>query len=79
MLLKADEPSVAKIEGRQIGRVPRHEQILSLLTSDRGKKTSQLSAAIKGHPKAINTKLTDLVETGEIVKVQRGVNGLSEI
>jgi len=31
------------------------------------------SDAIQGHPKAINTELTRLVEIGEIVKIRRGV------
>ena len=65
-----------KLRGRKIVRPPLREQILDLLASDGEKKTHQITAAIKGHPKAINTKLTRLVETGEIVKVRRGVYAL---
>ena len=65
-----------RLRGRKIVRPPLREQILALLASDGEKKTHQITAAIKGHPKAINTKLTRLVETGEIVKVRRGVYAL---
>ena len=58
-------------------RVPFREQILALLT-DGEKKTPELTEAIQGHPKAINTELTRLVEMGEIVKVRRGVYRLPE-
>ncbi len=67
-----------KLRGGKIIRVPLGEQILSLL-ADGEKKTPELTAAIKGHPKAINTKLTRLVENGEIVKVRRGVYRLPEL
>ena len=59
----------------RLGKSPRisfREQILALLT-DGEKKTPELTEAIQGHPKAINTELTRLVEIGEIVKVRRGV------
>ena len=65
-----------RLRGRKIVRPPLREQILALLSSDGEKTTPQLTAAIQGHPKAINTKLTRLVETGEIVKVRRGVYAL---
>ena len=58
-------------------RVTFREQILALL-ADGEKKTPELTAAIQGHPKAINTELTRLVERGEIVKVRRGVYRLPE-
>ncbi|MDE0317850.1 MAG: hypothetical protein OXM61_23470 [Candidatus Poribacteria bacterium] len=58
-------------------RVTFHEQILTLL-ADGEKKTPEIVEAIKGHPKAINTKLTRLVDAGEIVKVKRGVYTLPE-
>jgi len=58
-------------------RVTFREQILTLL-ADGEKKTPELTAAIQGHPKAINTELTRLVERGEIVKVRRGVYRLPE-
>ncbi len=61
-----------KLRGGKSARVTFREQILALLT-DGEKKTPELVAAIQGHPKAINTELTRLVELGEIVKVRRGV------
>ncbi len=64
-----------KLRGRKIVRPPLREQILALL-ADGEKKTPELTAAIQGHPKAINTKLTRLVEAEEIVKVRRGVYAL---
>ena len=67
-----------KLRGGKIVRAPLREQILALLASDGEKKTPQLTAAIQGHPKAINTKLTQLVNAGEIVKVRRGVYRLPE-
>ena len=66
-----------KLRGRKIIRPPLREQILALL-ADGEKKTPQLTATIQGHPKAINTKLTRLVNAGEIVKVRRGVYRLPE-
>ena len=67
-----------RLRGRKIVRVPLREQILALL-ADGEKKTPELIAAIQGHPKAINTKLTRLVNAGEIVKVRRGVYKLPEL
>ena len=67
-----------RLRGRKIVRPPLREQILALLAEGE-KKTPQLTAAIQGHPKAINTKLTHLVSTGEIVKVRRGVYRLPEL
>ena len=64
-----------KLRGGKIVRPPLREQILALL-ADGEKKTPELTAAIQGHPKAINTKLTRLVEAEEIVKVRRGVYAL---
>ena len=58
-------------------RVTFREQILELL-ADGEKKTPELTEAIQGHPKAINTELTRLVGLGEIVKVRRGVYRLPE-
>ena len=66
-----------RLRGGKIARVPFREQILALLANGE-KKTPELTAAIKGHPKAINTELTRLVEAGEIVKVRRGVYRLPE-
>ena len=64
-----------KFRGGKPLRVPFREQILSHL-ADGEKKTATLVAAIEGHPKAVNNELTRLVETGEIVKVRRGVYAL---
>ncbi len=61
-----------RLRGGKLVRLPLREQILAFL-ADGEKRTPELTAAIKGHPKAINTKLTRLVESGEIVKVRRGV------
>ena len=59
-------------------RVTFREQILTLLAGGE-KTTPELVAAIPGHPKAINTELTRLVEIGEIVKIRRGVYRLPEL
>ena len=61
-----------RMRGGKSARVTFREQILALL-ADGEKKTPEVTAAIQGHPKAINTELTRLVALGEIVKVQRGV------
>ena len=61
-----------KLRGGNIPRVPFRQQILSLLT-DGEKKTAELTAAIDGHPEAIQHELARLVGTGEIVRVRRGV------
>ena len=53
-------------------RVPFREQILSLL-ADGEKRTSELVAAIEGHPKAVKNELKRLVDTGEIVRVRWGI------
>ncbi len=58
-------------------RVPFRKQILALL-ADGEKRTPEFTKAIKGHPKAINTELTRLVDAGEIIKVRRGVYKLPE-
>ena len=67
-----------RLRGGKIVRAPLREQILALL-ADGEKNIPQLTTAIKGHPKAINTKLTRLVNAGEIVKVRRGVYRLPEL
>ena len=64
-----------KFRGGKPLRVPFREQILSHL-SDGEKKTAALVAAIDGNPKAVGNELARLVETGEIVKVRRGVYAL---
>ena len=66
-----------RLRGGKIVRIPFREQILTLL-ADGEKKTPEFVDAIEGHPKAINTELTRLVELGEIVKVRRGVYRLPE-
>ncbi len=58
-------------------RVTFHEQILALL-ADGEKTTPEIVAAIEGNPKAINTRLTRLVNAGEIVKIKRGLYTLPE-
>ena len=64
-----------KFRGGKPLRVPFRDQILSQLAGGE-KQTAALVAAIEGHPKAIGNELTRLVETGEIVKVRRGVYAL---
>ena len=61
-----------RMRGGKSARVTFREQIFALL-ADGEKTTPEVTAAIQGHPKAINTELTRLVSRGEIVKVQRGV------
>ena len=60
-----------RLRGGKI-RVPFRKQILAFL-ADGEKTTPEFVVAIQGHPKAINTELTRLVQRGEIVKVRRGV------
>ena len=64
-----------KLRGGNIPRVPFRQQILSLLT-DGEKKTAELTASIDGHPEAIQHELARLVNTGEIVRIRRGVYAL---
>ena len=66
-----------RLRGGKSARVPFREQILALL-ADGEKRTPELTEAIQGHPKAINTEFTRLVAIGEIVKVRRGVYTLPE-
>ena len=64
-----------KFRGGKPLRVSFRDQILSQLSNGE-QKTADLVAAIEGHPKAVGNELTRLVETGEIVKVRRGVYAL---
>ena len=64
-----------KLRGGNIPRVPFREQILSLLANGE-KKASELAAAIEGNPKSIDNELRRLVDTGEIVRVRRGMYAL---
>ena len=64
-----------KLRGGAPLRVPFREQILSVL-ADGEKKTAELLAAVDGYPTAIQNELKRLVETGEIVRVRRGVYAL---
>ena len=66
-----------KLRGGNIERVTFREQILILL-ADGDKKTPEITEAIEGNPKAINTELTRLVNLGEIEKVKRGLYTLPE-
>lgn len=61
-----------KMRGGRPARVPFRDQILALL-ADGEKRTPEITDAIQGNPKAINTKLTRLVNEGEIVKIKRGL------
>ena len=64
-----------RLRGGNIQRQTFRQQILSLLT-DGEKKTAELTSSIDGHPEAIQHELTRLVETGEVVRVRRGVYAL---
>ena len=67
-----------KLRGGNIPRVTFREQILSLL-ADGEKKTVELIEAIEGHPEGVKHELTRLVDTGEIMRVRRGVYALPEV
>ncbi len=64
-----------KLRGGKPLRVPYREQIFSLLAKGE-KRTSELLAAIDGPPKCIDNELRNLIEKGEIMRVQRGVYSL---
>ncbi len=67
-----------KLRGGNISRVTFREQILFLLSSSREKTTSSLVAAIDASPQAIGNELKRLLDSGEIVRVRRGVYALPE-
>lgn len=64
-----------KLRGGKPLRVPQREQVLSLLAKG-AKRTSEFMNAVDGHPKAIDNVLRVLLETGEIVRLRRGVYAL---
>ena len=64
-----------KLRGGNIPRIPFREQILAML-ADGEKKTAEFVTATNGNPQAIGNELRHLVDTGEIVRVQRGVYAL---
>ena len=61
-----------------ISRVSFQEQILTLLT-DGEKKASEIVAAVGSSSQSIGNELKRLVDTGEIVKVRRGVYRLPKL
>ena len=65
-----------RLRGGKLERIPFHVQILELL-SDGEKTTSQILEAIEGNPGSVKNELTHLIETGEIVRVRRGVYALT--
>ena len=65
-----------RLRGGKLERTPFHVQIFDML-SDGEKTTSELLEAIQGNPGSIKNELTHLVETGEIVRVRRGVYALA--
>lgn len=65
-----------RLRGGKLERTPFHVQIFELL-SDGEKTTSEIVEAIDGNPGAIKNELTHLVETGEIVRIRRGVYALA--
>ncbi len=64
-----------KLRGGKIQRISFHAQIRVLLEGGE-KKTAELTAAIEGHPGAVKNELKRLVDSGEIVKVRRGLYAL---
>lgn len=60
-----------KLSGTE--RITFRQQILTLLASSGEKKASEMIAVIDGNPTAIRHALMKLVNTGEIVRVRRGV------
>jgi len=62
-----------KLRGGNIPRVTLREQILFLLSTNREKTTSSLVAAIDTSPHAIGNELKQLLDTGEIIRLRRGV------
>ncbi|MDD9975415.1 MAG: hypothetical protein OXU27_15490 [Candidatus Poribacteria bacterium] len=65
-----------RLRGGKLERVPFHAQIFELL-SDGEKTTSEILESIQGNPGSIKNELTHLVETGDIVRVRRGVYALA--
>ncbi len=66
-----------KLRGGNIPRVTLREQILFLLSTGE-KKTSVLVSAIDSSPQAISNELKRLMNSGEIVRVQRAIYALPE-
>ena len=64
-----------KLRGGNIQRVLFREQIFSLLATGE-KRTSEIVAAIDGHPTSVRNELKRLVDAGEIVKVRWGIYAL---
>ena len=65
-----------RLRGGKLERIPFHVQIHNLL-SDGEKTTSEILESIEGNPGSIKNELTHLIETGEIVRVRRGVYALA--
>ena len=65
-----------RLRGGKLERTPFHVQIFDLL-SDGEKTTSEILESIEGNPGSIKNELTHLVETGEVVRLRRGVYALA--
>ena len=65
-----------RLRGGKLERTPFHVQIIDFL-SDGEKTTSEILGSIEGNPGSIKNELTHLVETGEIVRIRRGVYALA--
>ena len=65
-----------KLRGGNIPRVSFREQILFLLSSARERTTASLVVALDSSPQAIGNELKRLLNSGEIVRVRRGVYSL---
>ena len=66
-----------KFRGGKLLRVPFKEQIFSLLAEGE-KKTAELMETVEGHPTSVKNELKRLVDSGEVIKVHRGVYSLPE-
>lgn len=65
-----------KLRGSNIRHLDLQEQILTFLSSNGEKKASEIVVAVSSSPQSVGNVLRRLVDTGEIVKVRRGVYAL---
>ena len=61
-----------KLRGGKALRVPLREQILDAL-ADGEMKTAEIVAAVDGYPTTIRNRIRELVDAGEVVKLERAV------
>ncbi|RKU22041.1 hypothetical protein C6500_05035 [Candidatus Poribacteria bacterium] len=65
-----------RLRGSKLERTPFHVQIFELLSNGE-KTTSEILELIDGNPGSIKNELTHLVDSGEIVRIRRGVYALA--